>query len=64
MSVLYRLLKEQVPISRAKRELSLRYGHFRRGPTGILDQLFERYMHDNFHRPMSFLDWVDQGLRP
>ena len=64
MSVLYRFLKEGVPIEQAKQQLSLRYGHFRRTETGILDYFFERYIEDNRRRPMPFLDWVDNVYDP
>jgi len=64
MSVLYRFLKEGVPLVEAKRELSLRYGHSRQRQTGILDHFFERYLDDNQRRPMAFLDWVDQVYDP
>jgi protein tyrosine phosphatase (PTP) superfamily phosphohydrolase (DUF442 family) len=64
MSVLYRFLKEGVPIEQAKQQLSLRYGHFRRTETGILDYFFERYLEDNRRRPMPFLAWVDSVYDP
>ncbi|PPD30450.1 MAG: protein tyrosine phosphatase [Hyphomicrobium sp.] len=59
MSVLYRHIKEGVPISAAKDELSLRYGHFRQADTGVLDYFFERYLEDNAKSPMPFFDWVE-----
>jgi protein tyrosine/serine phosphatase len=64
MSVLYRFLKEGVPLVEAKRELSLRYGHSRRRETGILDHFFERYIDDNRRRPMPFLEWLDKVYDP
>jgi protein tyrosine/serine phosphatase len=64
MSVLYRHLHEGVPLSEAKKELSLRYGHIRQAHTGILDYFFERYLADNAVRPMSFFEWVDTVYDP
>ena len=64
MSVLYRHLREGVPIPQAMKELSLRYGHIRQGDTGILDAFFERYIADTAHRPMPFFDWVETVYDP
>ena len=64
MSVLYRFLKEGVPLIEAKQELSLRYGHSRQYGSGILDHFFERYIDDNRRRPMPFLDWLDKVYDP
>jgi protein tyrosine/serine phosphatase len=64
MSALYRHFKEGAPIEEAKKELSLRYGHFRQADTGILDRFFERYLEDNKRRPMPFLEWVDTVYDP
>jgi protein tyrosine phosphatase (PTP) superfamily phosphohydrolase (DUF442 family) len=64
MSVLYRHLHEGVPLSEAKKELSLKYGHIRQAHTGILDYFFERYLADNAVRPMSFFEWVDTVYDP
>lgn len=58
MSVLYLHLKQGVPMTEAKKQLSLRYGHFRQADTGILDEVFERYLSDNVKQPMPFLEWV------
>jgi protein tyrosine/serine phosphatase len=58
-SVLYRHLKEGVPLAEAKNELSLRYGHIRQADTGVLDYFFERYLTDNERRPMPFFEWVE-----
>ena len=47
MSVLYRYVKEGVPLEVAKQELCWRFGHFRQADTGILDYFFERYLLDS-----------------
>lgn len=64
MSVLYRHFKEGLPLDKAKRELSLKYGHFRSADTGILDYFFERYLADNAVRPMPFMEWVETVYDP
>lgn len=64
MSVLYRYFHEGVPLEEAKKELSMRYGHFRQADTGILDYFFERYLEDNAKRPMPFFEWVATDYDP
>lgn len=60
MSALYRMEVDGWPVERARRELSIRYGHFRQADTGILDAFFERYLDDNARDPMPFWRWVDE----
>jgi protein tyrosine/serine phosphatase len=64
VSVLYRHLKEGIPLAQAKQELSLRYGHIRQADTGVLDYFFERYLADNERTPMPFFQWVDTVYDP
>ena len=64
MSVLYLHLAEQVPIEQAKRQLCVRFGHFRSADTGILDFIFERYLQDNARTSMPFMQWVDTVYDP
>jgi protein tyrosine/serine phosphatase len=64
MSVLYLMLRESVPVERALRHLSLRYGHFRQAKTGILDFFFESYQAANRKSPMPFLRWVEECYEP
>ena len=64
MSVLYRHLREGVPIAEALPQLSLRFGHIRQGDTGILDAFFERYLSDTANRPMPFFQWVETVYDP
>jgi protein tyrosine/serine phosphatase len=59
MSVLYMILKENVPVEEAKRQLSLRFGHIRQADTGVLDFVFDSYLARNKLEPMAFLDWID-----
>lgn len=64
MGVLFRHVRLGEPIDTAIRELSLKYGHFRRADTGILDYFFERYIADNAKEPMPFFDWVETVYDP
>ena len=59
MSVLYLHVKQGVPMVEAKKQLSLRYGHVRHADTGILDEVFERYLADTAVRPIGFMEWVE-----
>lgn len=58
MSVLYRLLREEVPFEEAVEQLSFDYLHVKQGKTGILDAFFDAYRQFNAHTPKPFLDWV------
>jgi protein tyrosine phosphatase (PTP) superfamily phosphohydrolase (DUF442 family) len=64
MSVLFRFIKEGVPLAEARNELSLRYGHVRQADTGILDHFFDSYLEYDRHRPMPFFEWVDTVYDP
>lgn len=58
MSALYCHLHLGQPIAEARKQLGLKYLHFRSGSTGVLDHLFEVYLRDVAPRGVSFLDWV------
>lgn len=58
MSTLYLHTRHGVPISEARRQLSLRYGHIRQADTGILDLFFEAYLAYAAKTPIEFYDWV------
>ena len=57
-AVLYLHFRQGVPIAEARRQLSLRYGHFRQGRTGVLDHVLERYLADTAATGETFLEWV------
>lgn len=44
MSALYLFFKEGAPFDEALGQLSLRYGHFRQGKTGVIDYALEKYL--------------------
>jgi protein tyrosine/serine phosphatase len=58
MSTIYLHLKEGVPMTIARRQLSPRFGYFRWTTAGILDLLCEHYVQDNRQAPITFPDWV------
>lgn len=64
MSVLYLFIHEGVPLEKAVKQLSLRYGHVRQAKTGILDHFFESYLAYNRHTPTDFFTWVDDVYDP
>ncbi len=64
MSALLLYMKEGKPIEEAIRQLSLKYGHFKKSETGVLDYLFERYMADNNEEPMTFFEWLETRYDP
>lgn len=59
MSVLYLILRKNVPVEKAKQQLLARFGHFRQADTGILDAFFERYLLYNARQPIEFMDWLE-----
>lgn len=63
-SALYLLLRDDRPIGEAQAQLSLRYGHVRQGPTGVLDFMLERYAADAAASPMTFREWLDAEYDP
>ncbi|HEX8232490.1 MAG TPA: protein tyrosine phosphatase [Caulobacteraceae bacterium] len=58
MSVLYAHFRLGLPIQEAARQLSMRYGHFRQGHTGVLDYAFERYLAEA--DGLSYEKWVSR----
>ena len=64
MSVLYRHLRDGVPIAAAIGELHLRYGHVRSASTGILDRFFEDYIAYDARHPIAFFQWVETVYEP
>ena len=58
MSALYLHSRHGMPITEARRQLSLRYGHIRQADTGILDHFFDAYLDYAAKTPIAFYDWV------
>ena len=62
MSALYLILNQNVPVAKAKNQLSFKYLHLKHAKTGILDAFFENYLKENKHKP--FLEWVKEDYDP
>jgi protein tyrosine phosphatase (PTP) superfamily phosphohydrolase (DUF442 family) len=63
-AALYLLVAEGLSVAAARRQLSLRFGHFRFAKTGILDAFLDLYERDGEAHGVAFLDWVEQGYDP
>ena len=64
MSALYLALHLGRPVREAQRQLGLRYGHFSRGPTGVLDAFFEAYLADHPDDDVPLMDWIEACYDP
>ncbi len=59
MSALYAHFELGQPIEQAARQLGLKYLHLKTGRTGVLDELFARYLRQIAPTGVSFLQWVE-----
>ncbi len=64
MSAFFMYMKEGKPIEEAVKQLSLKYGHFKKSDTGVLDYFFQRYLHDSNAEPMTFFEWIETRYDP
>lgn len=58
-AALYRVLHLGHPVEEAMKELSWKYGHFKRARTGVQDFFFASYLAYNARTPIPFREWVD-----
>lgn len=58
MSALYEFYHEGVPLDRALKHLSLRYGHVKQAKTGVIDHFFATYARAHKATGIGFRDWV------
>jgi protein tyrosine/serine phosphatase len=63
-AALYLLVVEKASAAKAAEQLSLRYGHVRLAPTGVLDAFIEAYARDGEAKGLSFMDWVRDVYDP
>lgn len=63
-AALFLLLREGASVARARRELSLRYGHFRHAKTGILDAFLDAYERDGEAQGLSLPAWAETVYDP
>jgi protein tyrosine/serine phosphatase len=64
MSALVLHLKKGIPIADARRQLALRYGHFRHADTGVLDYVFDCYLEANAKKKIDFWEWIETAYDP
>jgi protein tyrosine/serine phosphatase len=64
MSVLYMHFRKGEPIEKARRMLSLRYGHVRQGKTGVIDYYFDQYLTLGRPKGMSLIEWTERDYDP
>jgi uncharacterized protein (TIGR01244 family) len=64
MSALLMYFKEGKPIEEAAKQLSLKYGHFKKSETGVLDYLFQRYLADRSAEQITFFEWIETHYDP
>jgi protein tyrosine/serine phosphatase len=63
-SALYLLVHESRTVAEARRQLSLRFGHFRFAKTGILDAFLDAYAHEGEAKGLGFLEWAERIYDP
>jgi protein tyrosine/serine phosphatase len=64
VSALYLMVHENRPVEEAMRQLSLRYGHWRRSKTGVLDRFFESFRDYQRRTGGDFSHWLDEDYDP
>lgn len=63
-SALYLLMKTDVPVAEAKKQLSGRYLHFRNSGTGVLDHMLDAYEAAARARGVGFREWIRTDYDP
>ncbi|MDX8348017.1 tyrosine-protein phosphatase [Cognatiyoonia sp. IB215446] len=63
-AALFLMLKEDVPLEEAQKQLSFRYLHIRRTKTGILDHFLDVYATRNAASPIRVDDWIRTEYAP
>jgi protein tyrosine/serine phosphatase len=63
-AALFLLVRQNVTVAEARRQLSLRFGHFRHAKTGILDAFLDAYERDGEAKGLSFREWSERVYDP
>ena len=63
-AALFLLIRDGTGVAEARRQLSLRFGHFRFAKTGILDAFLDAYAEEGEAKGLAFLDWVERVYDP
>lgn len=58
------MLAQNNPLTEARRQLSLRYGHNPLGKAGVLDAFFDAYELDAKLNPMPLAEWIETRYDP
>ncbi|MGB3626470.1 MAG: protein tyrosine phosphatase [Henriciella sp.] len=64
MSALYMIFRGDMPVRKARDQLSGKYLHVKSGKTGMLDAFFEAYLTATRESPKPFIDWVRDDYDP
>jgi protein tyrosine/serine phosphatase len=63
-AALFLLITKEARVAEARKQLSLRFGHFRFAKTGILDAFLDAYEEGGEANGLPFLDWVERVYEP
>ena len=63
-AALFLLIREGASVAEARRQLSLRFGHFRFARTGILDAFLDAFEREGEAKGLSFRDWAERVYDP
>ena len=63
-AALYLILRRGASVAEARRQLSLRFGHFRHAKTGILDAFLDAFEREGEAQGLAFVDWVARVYDP
>ncbi|MDX8350979.1 tyrosine-protein phosphatase [Cognatiyoonia sp. IB215182] len=63
-AALFLMVKENVPLKEAQKQLSFRYLHIRRTETGILDHFLDTYASRNAESPIAIDAWIKTEYDP
>lgn len=63
-AALYLIVRRGASVAEARRQLGLRYGHFRHAKTGILDAFLDAFARDGEARGLGLLDWMERVYDP
>jgi hypothetical protein len=61
---MFLLVTQGASAAEARKQLSLRFGHFRFAKTGILDAFLEAYAREGEAKGVPFLEWAERIYDP
>ncbi len=63
-AALYLMMIHDVPVAKAAKELSFRFLHRKKGPTGVLDHFLRVYAKAEADSGISLMDWIETVYDP